>query len=474
MADIGMVALSVFLMQSPSFLAHQRALAEGRTRSNAHTLFGLARIPCDNHVRQMLDGVPTAHFDDEFHALAGDLGARGALEPMRRLGGRTLVALDGTEFFRSRRIRCDNCSTRKRADGGTEHFHQMVAAHVVAPGRAQSLPLPPEFVQPQDGAEKQDCERQAVKRWLAPRRALRRPAAGPSRRRPVRLPARLQGHARRRRRLPADLQAAQPPDPLRAPRRHPPAHPPRRDGLRREAPRPPLPLDDRPARPRRRRRPARQLAGDRQRPPRRHRHLPRRLRHQPRRRPRQRRRTRRLAPAPAGRSGARPSTSSSSTATTSSTTSATAGTPSPACSSSSTCSPSACTPPANSPKPSGSRPGSGSAPDTACSSTCAPSPNTRCSPTGTPYCPCSPPAAPPPSRPDTRAARSRRHLGKTDTRTNRERPTKQKPKMRTAVLDRLLVGERAGWVRRGLSTEGTTCGKSDSYVRNGILGSQVR
>ena len=54
----------------------------------------------------------------------------------------------------------------------------MLAANVVAPGRAQSLPLPPEFVRPQDGAAKQDCERQAVKRWLArhgPRCAALRP-----------------------------------------------------------------------------------------------------------------------------------------------------------------------------------------------------------------------------------------------------------------------------------------------------------
>ena len=167
MADIGMAALSVFLMQSPSFLARQRALAEGGARSNAHTLFGLARIPCDNHVRNLLDGVPAAHFDDGFHALAEELGATGALGPMRRLGGRTLVALDGTEFFRSRKIHCDNCSTRKRSDGGTEHYHQMLGANVVAPGRSQSLPLPPEFVAPQDGAGKQDCERQAAKRWLA-------------------------------------------------------------------------------------------------------------------------------------------------------------------------------------------------------------------------------------------------------------------------------------------------------------------
>ena len=79
MADIGMAALSVFLMQSPSFLAHQRALAETRTQSNAHTLFGLDRVPCDNHIRQLLDGVPAKHFDAQFHDLAADLDAHGAV-----------------------------------------------------------------------------------------------------------------------------------------------------------------------------------------------------------------------------------------------------------------------------------------------------------------------------------------------------------------------------------------------------------
>ena len=43
----------------------------------------------------------------------------------------------------------------------------MVSAAVVAPGDSRSIPLQPEFVTPQDGHEKQDCERAAVKRWLA-------------------------------------------------------------------------------------------------------------------------------------------------------------------------------------------------------------------------------------------------------------------------------------------------------------------
>jgi hypothetical protein len=36
----------------------------------------------------------------------------------------------------------------------------------VKPGQAQVLPLPPEFITPQDGHAKQDCERNAAKRWL--------------------------------------------------------------------------------------------------------------------------------------------------------------------------------------------------------------------------------------------------------------------------------------------------------------------
>jgi hypothetical protein len=37
----------------------------------------------------------------------------------------------------------------------------------VASGHQQALPLPAEFIAPRDGAEKQDCERNAAKRWLA-------------------------------------------------------------------------------------------------------------------------------------------------------------------------------------------------------------------------------------------------------------------------------------------------------------------
>src|SRR3954466_15960047 len=44
----------------------------------------------------------------------------------------------------------------------------MLAGTVVAPGHAMAWPMMPEFIAPQDGAAKQDCERNPAKPWLAP------------------------------------------------------------------------------------------------------------------------------------------------------------------------------------------------------------------------------------------------------------------------------------------------------------------
>jgi hypothetical protein len=127
----------------------------------------MAAVPSDNHIRQMLDGNSPGVFDGLFLKAVESVAAADGLSAFQRLGGRLLIALDGTEHFGSRKVGCPQCSTRRRSDGGTEYFHSFLGASVVAPGHTQVLPLPPEFIAPQDGAEKQDCERAAAKRWLA-------------------------------------------------------------------------------------------------------------------------------------------------------------------------------------------------------------------------------------------------------------------------------------------------------------------
>jgi hypothetical protein len=168
MGDIGMSAFSVFFLQSPSFLAHQRRFEAGHGRSNCESLFGISKIPSDNHIRDMLDAASPALLDPVFAEAVEHLDRTpGGLEDFRRFGGHVLIALDGTEYHCSKTIQCAHCSTRLRSKSESEYFHSMLGATLVAPGHDKVIPLEPEFIVPQDGKEKQDCENGAAKRWLA-------------------------------------------------------------------------------------------------------------------------------------------------------------------------------------------------------------------------------------------------------------------------------------------------------------------
>jgi hypothetical protein len=164
--DFGLSAFSMFFMQSESFLSYQRALETGQKRSNCQTLFGIGKIPSDNYIRAMLDKADPALLQPCFDRLATHLGKPEMQKAFQRLGGRTLIAWDGTEYFNSYKIGCPHCLTRKRSNGKTENYHTMLSATVVAPGHSKVVPLMPEFIAKQDGHEKQDCERVAVRRWF--------------------------------------------------------------------------------------------------------------------------------------------------------------------------------------------------------------------------------------------------------------------------------------------------------------------
>jgi len=166
MADIGIAAFSMFFMQHPSFLAFQRTLLENAGRDNTQTLFGMEKIPSDNHIRNMLDGVPPEHFEQDFFFVVDELARSRAGAVRNVLGGHTLIALDGSEYYCSKQLFCPSCSRRKRSDGDEEYFHSFLGATIVQPGNQKVFCLPPEFIQPQDGDKKQDCELKAAQRWL--------------------------------------------------------------------------------------------------------------------------------------------------------------------------------------------------------------------------------------------------------------------------------------------------------------------
>ncbi len=166
MEDAALSAFSVFFTQTPSFLAFQRTMEKSKGCSNAQSLFGVHKTPCDNQIRDLLDPLKPELMTPIFEQAVQMIESRGQLNSFRGFAQNLLIAIDGTEYFSSSQIHCPQCSTRKLKSGEIRYFHSVVTPVIVSPNRSQVIPLVPEFVVPQDGHDKQDCENAAAKRWL--------------------------------------------------------------------------------------------------------------------------------------------------------------------------------------------------------------------------------------------------------------------------------------------------------------------
>jgi len=169
MEDAALSAFSVFFTQTPSFLAYQRMMEGTKGQSNAQSLFGVHQTPSDNHIRDLLDPVKPEQVFPVFEEILQVLEQQGQLRGWRSVADTLLIALDGTEYFSSSQIHCPHCSTRNLKSGETYYFHSVVTPVIVCPDQVQVIPLIPEFIVPQDGHDKQDCENAAAKRWLSQR-----------------------------------------------------------------------------------------------------------------------------------------------------------------------------------------------------------------------------------------------------------------------------------------------------------------
>ncbi|XCN75202.1 MAG: hypothetical protein Q3M24_10870 [Candidatus Electrothrix aestuarii] len=166
MKDAALGAFSMFFNQSPSFLSHQRAMRQAHGHNNAQSLFGITQIMSDNQTRNLLDTLTSDNFYPIFSETFDRLESAGYLDRYRVLDDYLLVPIDGTEFFRSSKIHCENCSVTRNSNGTVSYSHKVLTPVVAAPDNNKVIALEPEFVTPQDGSAKQDCELNAAKRWI--------------------------------------------------------------------------------------------------------------------------------------------------------------------------------------------------------------------------------------------------------------------------------------------------------------------
>jgi hypothetical protein len=166
--DCLMSGLAIFGMKYSSLLKFdQDSRTNATIKSNLNSLYLIDKVPCDTQLRERLDTVDPDQLQRGLNAVITQLQRGKALEDYQHIDDYYLLPLDGTGYFSSHEVHCQNCCVKEHKDGSKTYYHQALTAVLVHHNHKPVFPVAMEFIQKQDGASKNDCELNAAKRIIA-------------------------------------------------------------------------------------------------------------------------------------------------------------------------------------------------------------------------------------------------------------------------------------------------------------------
>lgn len=167
LTDHLMSGLAIFSLKIPSLLDFDnKSRTESITRYNLKTLFDIEQAPSDTRMRETLDKIDPQNLRGGFRQIFSSIQRGKCLEQYEFLNECYLLSVDGTGYFSSPDVCCDNCCKKNHQNGTVTFYHQMLSGVIVHPDRREVIPVCPEPILKQDGATKNDCERNATNRFL--------------------------------------------------------------------------------------------------------------------------------------------------------------------------------------------------------------------------------------------------------------------------------------------------------------------
>jgi len=164
LTDALMSAYAMFSLKDPSLLAFDKRRQD--PTDNFRSIYGIDHVPCDSQMRTILDPTDPEHLRPSYDELFHKLQRAKVLEGYVYFDGCYLVALDGTKYFSSKVVHCPCCTVTNHRGDSVTYSHQLLGAAIVHPDFKVVIPLMPEPIIKQDGCVKNDCERNAARRWL--------------------------------------------------------------------------------------------------------------------------------------------------------------------------------------------------------------------------------------------------------------------------------------------------------------------
>jgi hypothetical protein len=164
--DAMMSGLACMYFQDPSLLQFQKRMQEDQHRNNLNTLFGVENVPKETQMREITDGVDSDYLRPIFRDYYLRLQRGKHLEQFQIFPSLYYFPIDGSQFYGSKEIHCEQCLVKEHQNGSKSYSHQVLQGGIAHPDCSQVIPFMPEQIVNTDGANKQDCEMNAAKRFV--------------------------------------------------------------------------------------------------------------------------------------------------------------------------------------------------------------------------------------------------------------------------------------------------------------------
>jgi len=162
--DFLMSGFAMFSLKYSSLLQFENQ--SENEKSNLRSMFKIGSLCSDAQMRKVLDKVDHNGLKIMFVKYFKKLKNLSIDDSYRVLGDYLICSVDGVHHYSSQQVHCEQCLVKNHRDGSRTYSHSMLAGVLVHPDQKEVFVLGVENITNQDGALKNDCELNAVRRLL--------------------------------------------------------------------------------------------------------------------------------------------------------------------------------------------------------------------------------------------------------------------------------------------------------------------
>lgn len=126
MQDFPMSGLAIFSLKFPSLLNFEEEMKKERNFSNLTALYGIEHVPSDTHMRRVVDRIETDELRPCFTNMFSRAQRAGVLRDFALWDNQYLLALDGSGYFFSDSVQCEQCIEKRNQERTKSYYHQML------------------------------------------------------------------------------------------------------------------------------------------------------------------------------------------------------------------------------------------------------------------------------------------------------------------------------------------------------------